>query len=89
MRAIEVILLRNPCSIFCLLNLLHPEVINQALMEVLLRYKKTVEYRYQVSGWKAGDQSFVPKPAENWMQKVTLPSSVGKFVCNQYLGHST
>ena len=82
MWAIEVILGKNPFSIFGVFNLLRTEVINQALMEVLLRYKKTVEYRYQVSGWKAGDQSFVPKPAENWMQKVTLPSSVGKFVCN-------
>ena len=88
MWAIEVILGKNPFSIFGVFNLLRTEVINQALMEVLLRYKKTVEYRYQVSGWKAGDQSFVPKPAENWMQKVTLPSSVGKFVRNQYLGPS-
>ena len=44
-----------------------------------MRYKKTLEYRYKVVDWKEGDENFVPVPGENWMQKVTLPSGIGKL----------
>ena len=46
-----------------------------ALRKVLLRHQRTLEYR--ILRWKF-EQNFVPKPRENWMQKVTLPSSLGK-----------
>ena len=54
-------------------------VIHKALREMLMRYKKTLEYRYKVVDWKEGDENFVPVPGENWMQKVTLPSGIGKL----------
>ena len=47
---------------------------------MLMRYKKTLEYRYKVVQWKEGDEEFVPDPGENWMQKVTLPSAIGKLL---------
>ena len=45
-----------------------------ALRKVLLRHQQTLEYR--ILRWKF-EQNFVPTPRENWMQKVTLPSSLG------------
>ena len=45
-----------------------------AFRKVLLRHQQTLEYR--ILRWKF-EQNFVPTPRENWMQKVTLPSSLG------------
>lgn len=45
-----------------------------ALRKVLMRHQQTLEYR--ILRWKF-EQNFVPTPRENWMQKVTLPSSLG------------
>ena len=52
-------------------------VINMALRKVLLRHQQTLEYR--ILRWKF-EQNFVPTPRENWMQRVTLPSSLGMIL---------
>ena len=44
---------------------------------MLMEYKKKIEYRFLVSNGNSGDENFVVVPGENWMQKVTLPSSIG------------
>ena len=48
-----------------------------ALRKVLLRHQQTLEYR--ILRWKF-EQNFVPTPRENWMQRVTLPSSLGMIL---------
>ena len=54
-----------------------------ALRKVLLRHQQTLEYR--ILRWKF-EQNFVPTPRENWMQKVTLPSSLGMILISVIWG---